>query len=72
VAVAVAEETTEELLLEALVAVAQDEEMLLEQLVQRRLQVLVLAVAVDTPLVETVLLVKFGLGIESNGLFCKS
>jgi hypothetical protein len=46
-------------------------EMPLEGLVHLQLLVLVLAVEEATVQAETVLLEKFGLGTESNGLFCK-
>jgi hypothetical protein len=47
------------------------EETLLVASVSPLLPEQVLAVVVGIPLVETALLAKFGLGTESNGLFCK-
>jgi hypothetical protein len=48
-----------------------EKEMLLGESEQQQLLELVLEEAEVTALVEMALLVKFGLGTESNGLFCK-
>jgi hypothetical protein len=67
-----AEETVEGPPLEALGVAALEREMPLAVSVQTQTQELALVEEADIPLAGTALLVKFGLGIESDGLFCKS